>query len=46
MDGTAKTSVCMVQCNKSLLQIGNKINTVQVCVCERVCVCVCGRVRV
>ena len=32
-DGTAKTSVCMVQCNKSLLQISNKINTVQVLVC-------------
>lgn len=34
-DGTAKTSVCMVACNKSLLQIFNKINTVQIDSCVK-----------
>ena len=34
-DGTAKTSVCMVACNKSLLQISNKINTVQIDSCVK-----------
>jgi len=34
-DGNAKTAICLVACTKSLLQVSNKINTIQIDSCVK-----------